>query len=90
VKLVHVFDLYSHDAFQVYVRPISEVVEEQQNVAQAKPNSFLKSEFPPRKCSRILLSGDSATQITHLAARHIDRWRSEFFPDFVRPNLLVV
>jgi len=34
VTLVHVFDLYSHDAFQLYVRSISEVAEEQHNLAR--------------------------------------------------------
>ncbi len=67
VTLVHVFDLYSHDAFQLYVRPLSEVAEEQQSLAQDKLDSFLTSEFPPTECPRILLSGDAATQITQLA-----------------------
>jgi nucleotide-binding universal stress UspA family protein len=67
VTLAHVFDLCSHDAFQLYVRPLSEVAEEQQNVARDKLDSFLKSEFPVGECPRILLSGDAATQITHLA-----------------------
>ena len=30
VTLVHIFDLYSHDAFQLYVRPPSEIAEEQE------------------------------------------------------------
>ena len=67
VTLVHVFDLYSHDAFQLYVRPLSEVAEEQQSVARGKLDSFLKSEFPLGECPRILLSGVAATQITQLA-----------------------
>jgi nucleotide-binding universal stress UspA family protein len=67
VTLVHVFDLYSHDGFQLYVRPLSEVAEEQQNLAREKLDSFLNSEFPVRECPRILLSGDAATQITQLA-----------------------
>ena len=67
VTLVHVFDLYSHDAFQLYVRPLSEVAEEQQSLAQDKLDSFLKAEFPLADCPRILLSGDAATQITQLA-----------------------
>src|SRR6267143_1507805 len=70
VTLVHVFDLYSHDAFQLYVRPLSEVAEEQQSLAQDKLDSFLTSEFPPTKCPRILLSGDAATQITQLARKN--------------------
>jgi nucleotide-binding universal stress UspA family protein len=67
VTLVHVFDLYSHDAFQLYVRSLSEVAEEQQNLARDKLDSFLKSEFPVSACPRILLSGVAATQITQLA-----------------------
>jgi len=67
VTLVHVFDLYSHDALQLYVRPLSEVAEEQQNLAREKLDSFLKFEFPVGECPRILLSGVAATQITQLA-----------------------
>ena len=67
VTLVHVFDLYSHDTLQLYVRPLSEVAEEQQNLARDKLDSFLKAEFPLADCPRILLSGDAATQITQLA-----------------------
>src|SRR5713101_43532 len=67
VTLVHVFDLYSHGAFQLYVRPLSEVAEEQQNLARDQLDSFLKSEFPVGECPRILLSGIAATQITQLA-----------------------
>jgi nucleotide-binding universal stress UspA family protein len=69
VTLVHVFDLYSHDGFQLYVRSISEVAEEQQNVARDKLDSFLKSEFPLTECPRILLSGGAATEITQLARK---------------------
>ena len=67
VTLVHVFDLYSHDAFQLNVRSLSEVVEEQQNLAREKLDSFLKSEFPLAACPRILLLGDAATLIVQLA-----------------------
>src|SRR5258707_4778017 len=67
VTLVHVFDLYSHDAFQLYVRPVSEVAEEQQNLARDKLDSFLNSEFPLAECPRILSSGDAACQIVQLA-----------------------
>jgi nucleotide-binding universal stress UspA family protein len=70
VTLVHVFDLYSHDAFQLYVRPLSEVAEEQQNLAREKLDSFLKSEFPLGESPRVLLSGDAATEITQLARKN--------------------
>ena len=70
VTLVHVFDLYSHDAVQLYVRPLSEVAEEQQNLARDNLDSFLKSEFPLAECPRVLLSGDAAVQITQLARKN--------------------
>ena len=67
VTLGHVFDLQSRDAFQLHVRPPSEVAEEQEILARHKLDSFLKSEFPVGECPRILLSGDAATQIAQLA-----------------------
>jgi nucleotide-binding universal stress UspA family protein len=67
VTLVHVFDLYSQNGFQLYVRPPSEVAEEQQSLARDKLDSFLTSDFPVDECARILLSGDAATQIAQLA-----------------------
>ena len=66
VTLVHVFDLYSHDALQLSVRPLSEVAEEQENLARDRLDSFLKVAFPLADCPRILLSGDAATEITQL------------------------
>jgi nucleotide-binding universal stress UspA family protein len=105
VTLVHVFDLYSHDALQLYVRPLSEVAEEQQNLARERLNSFLKSEFPVGDCPRILLSGVTATQITHLARTngfdliimptHAGRFRRTLLgstntSDFVTGHVLVV
>src|SRR6266403_676615 len=70
VTLVHVFDVYRHDAVQLYVRPLSEVGEEQQNIARDNLDSFLKVEFPLTECPRILLSGDAATEITQLARKN--------------------
>jgi nucleotide-binding universal stress UspA family protein len=67
VTLVHVFVLYSHDAFRLYVRPPPEVAEEQENLARQKLDSFLTSEFPVAECPRIVLSGDAATRIAQLA-----------------------
>src|SRR5229473_3910025 len=89
VTLVHVFDLYSHDAFQLYVRPLSEVAEEQRNLARSRLDSFLKSEFPLAEGPRILLSGDAATQIVQLA--RTDKFDLIIMPThagFFRRNLL--
>jgi len=62
VTLVHVFDLYDRDAVQLCVRPLAEVVEEQQGLARDKLHSFLNSEFPVEECPRVLLLGDAARQ----------------------------
>jgi len=67
VTLLHVFDLYSRDAVQLYVRSLSEVAEEQEKVARDKLDAFLESEFPAAECPRVLLSGDAAAQIAQLA-----------------------
>lgn len=89
VTLVHVFDLYGHESFQLYVRPLSEVVEEQQNLAREKLNSFLKSELPLAESARILLSGDAAKQIVQLAKRDkFDLIIMATHAGFFRRNLL--
>ena len=89
VTLLHVFDLYSHDAFQLYVRPLSEVAEEQQKLAREKLNSFLKSEFPLAGGQRILLSGDAAKQIVRLAGTNkFDLIIMPTYAGFFRRNLL--
>ena len=54
VTLVHVCDLASHNAFEIYVRSPSEVAEEHRSIARQELDSFLESEFPPAKCPRIL------------------------------------
>lgn len=65
--LVHVFDLYTHNAAQLYVRSVSEVAEEQQKLAREKIDSFLRPEFPAGEYPRIVLSGNAAEQITEFA-----------------------
>jgi nucleotide-binding universal stress UspA family protein len=70
VTLVHVFDLYSHDAMQLYLRSLSEVAEEQQKLARDKLDVFLKPEFPADGSARVLLSGDAAAQIARLARKN--------------------
>jgi nucleotide-binding universal stress UspA family protein len=89
VTLLHVFDLYSHDAVQLYVRPLSEVAEEQQKLAREKLDSFLNPEFPVSECPRILLSGVAATQIAHLARTNkFDLIIMATHAGFFRRNLL--
>ena len=73
VTLLHVFDIYSPNAVQLYVRSPSEVAEDQRKVAQDKLDSFLAAEFPAGENRRIVLSGDAAHQIAEFAgAERID------------------
>ena len=67
VSLVHVCDLASHNGFELLVRVPQEIAEEHQGIAEERLGSFLKAEFPPASCSRILRSGEAAEQIAEVA-----------------------
>lgn len=67
VSLVHVVDLASHNAFELYVRSTPEILEEHSLIGQAKLDLFLAADFPPAECPRILLVGDPATEIARVA-----------------------
>jgi nucleotide-binding universal stress UspA family protein len=67
VTLVHVCDLASHNGFELYVRPAQEIAEEHQSIARDKLESFLTSDFPLTRCSRVLCSGEAAAQIAEVA-----------------------
>jgi len=67
VTLVHVFDLSSHNGFELYVRPLYEIAEEHRELARAKLDSFLQAEFPIAESTRIPLSGDVATEVAQFA-----------------------
>lgn len=67
VSLVHVVDLESHNAFELYLRPTPEISEEHHTIACERLNSFLAAEFPHATSPRILVSGDAATQIAKTA-----------------------
>ena len=65
VTLVHVFEPFGHDGFELSLRPPSEIMEDQAICARKKLDSFMVAEFPAVKCSRVVLAGDAATQIVH-------------------------
>lgn len=67
VSLVHVVDPTGYNGMQLYVRPISEVLEEYIGIGRERLNSFLASEFPVAQCPRILASGDAANEIARIA-----------------------
>jgi nucleotide-binding universal stress UspA family protein len=52
---------------QLYVRPITEVLEEHLSICRERLDSFLTEEFPVAECPRILTSGDAATEIARVA-----------------------
>jgi nucleotide-binding universal stress UspA family protein len=67
VSLVHVVDPAGYNGMQLYVRPISEVLEEYLGIGEERLDSFLAAEFPAAECPRILASGDAATEIARVA-----------------------
>jgi nucleotide-binding universal stress UspA family protein len=67
VSLVHVADPTDYNGMQLYVRPVSEVLEEQLGIAREQLDSFLEAEFPVAQCPRIPASGDAATEIARVA-----------------------
>jgi nucleotide-binding universal stress UspA family protein len=67
VTLLHVVDLESHNGFELYLRTFQDIADEHWNVARAKLDSFLESEFPRDQCPRILRSGEAGAQIAEVA-----------------------
>jgi nucleotide-binding universal stress UspA family protein len=70
VSLVHVVDPATFDifeAYELYQRPMSEVSVDHRIVARQRLDAFLKVEFPPLECPRILDSGDPGKRIGEIA-----------------------
>lgn len=67
VTLLHVADLASHNAFEIYARPVPEIEEEHRSLAQERLNAFLQAEFPNVESERFLTFGDVADEIIHMA-----------------------
>jgi nucleotide-binding universal stress UspA family protein len=67
VSLVHVVDPTAYYGLQLYVRPISEILEEHLGIGRERLDSFLTADFSVAQCPRILTSGDPATEIARVA-----------------------
>jgi nucleotide-binding universal stress UspA family protein len=67
VSLIHVSDPGGYNGLQLYVRPITEVLEEHLSICRERLDSFLTGELPVAECPRILTSGDAATEIARVA-----------------------
>ena len=72
VTLVHVVDLASYNGFELYVRPPSEISEDQTIIGRERLDRFLAHEFPPSEHPRILAAGDAATLIAQIAKSGFD------------------
>src|SRR3984885_14674588 len=70
VSLVHVVDPTELDLFEqyeLYVRPVADILDDHTIVRKERFDAFLTSEFPLADSPRVLLSGDPASQISELA-----------------------
>jgi len=67
VTILHVCDLVSHNAWELYFRPAVDIAEDRQAIAQESLDSFLASEFAAPACTRLLASGEAAEQIAQTA-----------------------
>jgi nucleotide-binding universal stress UspA family protein len=70
VSLVHVvdpaeLDLFEH--YELYLRPVADILHDHTIVRKERFDAFLTSEFPLADSPRLLLSGDPASQISELA-----------------------
>lgn len=70
VTLVHVCDLASHDGFELYARPASEIAQDHRDLALGKLRVFLHSEFPGGSSPRVLLAGPAADGIADTAKKN--------------------
>jgi hypothetical protein len=67
VSLIHVADPGGYNGLQLYVRPITEILEEHLSLCRERLDSFLAGEFPVVECPRTLTLGDAATEIARVA-----------------------
>jgi len=72
VSLVHVVDLGSYNGFELYVRPPSEISEDQAIIGRERLDRFLAHEFPLSGNPRILVTGDAAKEIAQITRRGFD------------------
>ena len=70
VTIVHVCDLSSHNGFELYARPATDIAREHWNLAQHNLEQFLASEFPTMEPPGVLLGGDAASAIVETARKN--------------------
>jgi nucleotide-binding universal stress UspA family protein len=72
VTLVHVVDLARYSGFELYVRPTSEISDDQTIIGRERLDLFLADEFPLSGHPRLLVAGDAATQIAQVTKSGFD------------------
>src|SRR6202040_407505 len=73
VSLMYVFDPASHNGFELYlIRGSEEIANDHQTIGRDRLNSFLQAEFPISEHPRLVVAGDSATQIAEVAKNGFD------------------
>ncbi|HVZ85007.1 MAG TPA: universal stress protein [Terracidiphilus sp.] len=69
VALIHVANLASHNALDLYARSLQEIWEEHQALMRQQLDTFLTAQFPPAECPRLLTAGDPAEEIVKAARK---------------------
>ncbi|MDR3753405.1 MAG: universal stress protein [Terracidiphilus sp.] len=72
VSLIHVFQPFSNNGLEQYVRAPGEIAEEHEEIGRNKLHAFLAKEFPVAQHPRILVAGDPAREIVKAAHRGFD------------------
>ena len=72
VSLIHVFNPFSNNGLEQFVRVPAEIAEEHEEIARRKLDAFLAKEFPVAQHSRILVAGDPAHEIAKAAHHGFD------------------
>lgn len=67
VALLYVGQLASNSGFEMLVRPVPQIEEERQSLAEERLNAFLQAEFPTAESERFVAFGDAADEITRIA-----------------------
>jgi len=72
VSLIHVFNPFSNNGLEQFVRVPGEIAEEHEAIGRKRLHAFLAREFPVAQYPRILVAGDPAHEIARTARHGFD------------------
>lgn len=72
VSLIYVFNPFSNNGLEQFVRAPGEIAEEHEAIGRKKLHTFLAKEFPAAQYPRILAAGDAAHEIVKAAHHGFD------------------